>query len=231
VRVVALVQARQGSSRLPGKSMRPLQGRPMIGHVLERARAIRGVDDVLLVTSTSALDSALIREAITLGCHFYTGSEWDVLGRMAEAARAVEADVVMRLTGDCPLLAPDVAEQVLAFHANDPVGAPYACNDTEASGFPDGTDVEVMTRAVLDEAAARAMDRRDREHVTPWIRRERTWATLRCDAGDFRALKLSVDREEDYERVRRVMAQLADPADFSFAATLAAARRAGELAE
>ncbi len=226
-KTVAIIQARMGSSRLPGKSLRPIGDQLLIGHVIRRARAIVGVDDVAVATSTMVLDDPLVEEALRLGCYVHRGSERDVLDRMTNAAIAIAADIVIRVTGDCPLLAPDVAAQVLALHAEDPSAA-LTSNDTLTSGYPDGMDVEVTTTKWLIRAASKATDQWDREHVTPWLRREASATVLKCDVGDFRALKLSVDRPEDLERVRRVMKVLPDR-DYSLAATIEACRQVGVL--
>lgn len=210
---------------MPGKSLRPVGDQLLIGHVLRRARAIRGVDDVVLATSTLTMDDALVAEANRLGYNVIRGSEWDVLDRMMMAAVASSADVVVRVTGDCPLLAPDVAEKVLMLYATDPSAA-LTTNDTMTSGYPDGTDVEVTTTNWLRRAAAKATDRWDREHVTPWLRREASATVLKCDVGDFRALKLSVDRPDDLDRVRRVMKALPD-GHYSLMSTIEACRKVG----
>jgi spore coat polysaccharide biosynthesis protein SpsF len=228
MRVTCVVQARLGSSRLPGKSLKPLQGRSLISHVLERARAIRGVDRVVMATSVSELDTPLVTEAERLGFDVHRGSEGDVLSRFAGAVEQFGGDVVMRVTGDCPLLDPGIGADVLALYLADPQATPYVSNDTTQSGHPDGTDVEVFSRALLERTAGVATEPGDREHVTPWIRRSVPTSMLPCRLGDWRHLKISVDYLEDYERVQQIYAHA--PADFSLAATLDAARRAGVIA-
>lgn len=214
-----------GSSRLPGKSLRPLGDQLLIGHVLNRAKAI-GVAEVVLATSVALMDEPLAAEADRMGYHVFCGSEWDVLGRMARAAELFEADTVIRLTGDCPLLAPEVANAVLALHFKSTVVPALTTNDTTASGYPDGTDVEIMSRRWLVRAAERATERRDREHVTPWLKREGGFETLRCELGDYSRLKLSVDYPEDLERVRTIFRKLPD-GDLSLPGTIAACYEAG----
>lgn len=201
-RVVVLVQARMGSRRLPQKSLRILQARPMIIHVLERASALG--HDVCLATSMEASDELLAATVADAGYHVFRGSESDVLDRMASAARHMSADVVMRVTGDCPLLAPDVCAAVLGLWLEH---EGIATNDTTCSGWPDGTDVEVFSAAVLQLAAVRATKQGHREHVTPWIRRVVPHRVLTCDE-DWRAVKLSVDDQSDFERVAGVMRYL-----------------------
>ena len=194
---LCVIQARLGSSRFPRKALADLGGKPLIRHVVERASAIRGVGEVVLAVPE--------REVVALCyCSHVVGpmvAEDDVLGRFA-AVRAYypEADTVMRLTGDCPLLDPRIAEQVLALYRATP-GCEYAWN--VAPGYIDGTDVEVFSAAALRWAHRCATDPYDREHVGPWIRRHCKVATLLPDAPS--TLKTSVDTPDDLERVRTLM--------------------------
>src|SRR4051812_8636327 len=171
MRVVCIIQARMGSSRLPGKSLRALRGRPLIAHVIERAKAIPGVDRVVLATSIAPRDEPLGVYVESLNVPVFYGDELDVLRRYAQAAAEHQADVIMRVTGDCPFLDPFVARDVLCAYLDNPLQAQYVSNDTLTSGYPDGTDVEVFSRAVLDYAHVHAKDREDREHVTAFMRR------------------------------------------------------------
>lgn len=236
-RIVCVIQARMGSSRLFGKSLRPLMGRPLLTHVLERAKAIEGVDLVVLATSAEERDAGLLPVAWGLGCEaLQVGKEWDVLGRVCTAAHIFDADVVVRVTGDCPLLAPEVgtlAVKLYRAHARGdfPMPVPYVTNDTSTSGYPDGTDVEVVSTEALrmsdDKLGYRGDDRPDREHVTAWVKRNLPTAVMKCDT-DWSRLKLSVDSLDDLDRVQRLMARI--PAgDFSLAATIKAATEEGLL--
>ena len=228
-RVVAIVQARMGSARLPGKSLQPIAGRPLLAHVLLRARTIVGVDAVVLATSVNDRDKPLTWVADDLGILSVTGSEHDVLGRFADAAMRHRADVIMRITGDCPLLAPDVCQRVLACYRSDPF-VRYVSNDTTSTGYPDGTDCEVFSASVLREANLAAHDDGEREHVTPFMRTHCASREVLSDVGDWRHLKLSVDCQEDLEYVRRIFGFLPDgwtstPSSMSLPVTLAAVAR------
>lgn len=223
-RVVCVVQARQGSSRLPGKALRPLKGRPMIAHVLERAKAIEGLDDVVLATSLRDVDDLLADYVAGLRVAVVRGSEQDVLERFWVAASLARADIVMRVTGDCPFLDPAIARDVLALYriAHAMSGTQYFWNDTLHSGWPDGTDVEVFSIGVLEEAHLKARAQRDREHVTSWIRDYHRVETFYCPE-DHSQIKLSVDRPEDYDLAQAIASYLHE-GDFSLDATLAAYR-------
>lgn len=205
MRTIVVIQARQGSARLPGKSLRSLQGRPLIAHVIERAKALPS-DGIVLATSDRALDDSLGVVAAHLGVPVVRGPERDVLQRVWLAAELSAAECIVRVTGDCPLLAPDVGEKVItAFKQH--AYADYCWNDTAHSGYPDGTDVEVFTRAALNNAHKYATSDADREHVTLWMRRRCHMATV-VSADDYSRLKLSVDTADDFERVTKIMARV-----------------------
>lgn len=214
--VVTIVQCRAGSSRLPSKFAKPIQGRPMLAHVLERAQAIGF--PVWLATSETQRDDAVAALGLKCGVEVYRGIEWDVLGRMAATVRQTDARIVIRLTGDCPLIAPEVARDVFGLFCQHGVG--IATNDTTCSGFPDGLDVEVFFAHDLFDAEERTLDRADREHVTPWLRRHRPHAVLRC-GEDWRHTKLSVDCADDLARVKAIAAHI-PRGEFAWAATRAA---------
>lgn len=229
MRVVAIIQARMSSTRLPGKCLMEIQGKPMVQHVVERAQAIEGVDEVFLaVPSTDWL--AFVMHPI--GRLFFDSrvATEDVLGRFCYAAKSYDADIILRLTADCPLLAPEVCEAVL----NPLIWRCQECglrfdhitNDTTRSGYPDGLDCQAFTRELLEQAHREATDPADREHVCPWMERHaRRMAIVGLDAkGAAPSIKLSVDTAEDLARVRRIMARI--PAgDYSWAATQEAIRK------
>lgn len=208
MRVVGIIQARMGSSRLPGKSLMNLNGRPLLDHVVERVKATPGIVDLCLATSLAERDGALAYVAAKNSIRLFRGSEWDVLERMRDAARWAAADIIVRVTGDCPLFAPDVASAVLDRFLKGPF-VEYAWNDTRLTGYPDGTDVEVFTRDVLERAADQASELADREHVTPWIRNNCAAAATVSFAGEsLQHLKLSVDRQSDFDLVQAVYREL-----------------------
>ncbi len=199
-RVVAIVQARLGSTRLPRKALLAINGLPMIHHVLYRAMQIRGVDHVVLAVPHGDGDAfrAVVNDplVIEMAADVKPG---DVLTRYARAAAMTDADVIVRLTGDCPALNPTVAGRVLDLYRD--LQPDFASNDTRVSGYPDGWDVEVFSVAALLRADSHAIDRYDREHVCPWMRRYLRCGILYADSPQPTA-KLSVDTIEDFERVR-----------------------------
>ncbi len=176
-----IVQARVGSQRLPGKVLQDLDGRPVLAHVLDRCRVIAGVDAVVCAVPDEAASVPVETIARGCGAQVFRGSEKDVLDRYLGAARAVNVDVVMRVTSDCPLIDPAICAAVLALRVRE--GADYAANNMPCS-FPHGLDCEAFTRAALEEAAATATDLYDREHVTPWIRRAPLYKRANLSSGD-----------------------------------------------
>ena len=231
IRLAVIVQARLASTRFPRKVWELIEGRPMIEHVMERAAKVTGaVEHVLAVPDEE-------RQAWTEWYQSKPRAGWwrvisgtmdDVLARFAFAARQVKADVILRVTGDCPLFAPEQADRVV--EARESKGAEYASNIFSRS-VPDGMDAEAFTIEGLERADREATGRFDREHVTPYLMRTaKPWACAPRPSRTFsgRDPKMSVDTPEDLARVRRIAHYLA-PGEYSLAATLAAARAAGEL--
>lgn len=212
---VAIVQARMGSTRLPAKVLADIHGLPLVGWTLERANLARKVDGVWLATSNLPENDALAAWAETAGYNVFRGDEEDVLSRYATIVRQIGADVVVRLTADCPFIDASIIDAVVDLRASENVD--YASNCT-LRHFPDGLDVEVFTAAALAEADAKAKAPFLRQHVTPYIhgrRRDRFPAGQFRTAdlaghGDFSHMRWTVDEPEDLEFVRAVAAQLPD---------------------
>lgn len=172
-RTVAIIQARLRSSRLPGKVLYELAGRPMIAVMVERVRRAAGIDQIVLATGAKPDNDPLATIAERLGLPVYRGPEEDVLARYAGAAAAHCADIVVRLTADCPLADPEVIGAVIEKRATE--GLDY-CTNVKPPSWPDGLDVSVFTRALLDQAAVAAKLELEREHVVPWM-----WANVSFD--------------------------------------------------
>lgn len=176
MKTAAIVQARMGSTRLPGKVLMPLGEKPVLSHVLTRVRRASRVNVICVATTTEPADTAVSELAQSLEAIVFRGSESDVLGRYLGAARMVEADIILRITADCPLIDCSVLDQLLSLRMER--NADYASNGLSLD-WPHGLDCEVFTRGVLEAAAAATDDPYDREHVTPWIIREHD-AVLPC---------------------------------------------------
>jgi spore coat polysaccharide biosynthesis protein SpsF (cytidylyltransferase family) len=166
-RSVVIVQARMNSTRLPGKVLIKLAGKSVLRHVLERCGAIEGIDAVCCAIPTGEADDAVADEAASCGALISRGSEANVLDRYYKAAIQCGAEVVIRVTSDCPLMDPGLASQVLLLVTRD--GADYACNNLPPS-WPHGLDCEAFQFSWLERAANEAQLPSELEHVTPYLR-------------------------------------------------------------
>ncbi len=214
MKTVAIVQARMGSTRLPGKVMRDLEGSPMIAVLLDRLSRAKRVDEIVLATSTDPRNDPLAACVEALGYRCFRGDETDVLGRFLVAARGAGADVVVRITGDCPLVDPDVVDRVIGEFAAS--GVDY-CSNVAPPTFPDGLDTEVFTLAALERAAAETDAAFDHEHVTPYLRTPGRFSTLNVTHTEDRsALRLTVDQAADLAVMRAVFARFAPDHHFGW---------------
>ncbi|HEY5482448.1 MAG TPA: glycosyltransferase family protein [Propionibacteriaceae bacterium] len=208
-RTVAIIQARTGSSRLPGKVLLALLGAPMLAHVVERTSRARLVDEVVVATTQLAADDAIAVLAKDAGWALVRGSETDLLDRYVAAARAHAADVVVvRITSDCPLIDPELVDDVVRVLAT--TGADYASNTLEPRTYPRGLDVEAITRAALELASAEDTNPTWREHATPYIYRhpERFRLARVASPEDTSGHRWCVDTLEDFELVHRIYDEL-----------------------
>jgi glutamate-1-semialdehyde 2,1-aminomutase len=229
-RVVAIVQARTGSTRFPSKVLKPLAGRPMIERLLERLARSRLVHTTCVATTDLPADDALSRLVEALGYRVFRGSEHDVLSRFHGAAAACGAEVVVRITGDCPLVDPVLVDEVISdFLAGN---VDYASN-VEPPSFPDGLDVEVFSVEALGMAMRDARLPGQREHVTPWIRQAPKLRRMnRTHVEDLSGLRWTVDEPADLAVVERVYANFAPRTDFGWTEVLSLQRsRPGDFVD
>ncbi len=227
LKTVAIVQARMGSTRFPNKVMQPICGTPMIGLLLERLSKAKCIDRIILATSSDPRNEPLTEYVRSLGFEVYLGSEDDVLDRYYRAAKAAGADVVVRITGDCPLIDPRLVDAVVAKFKDNNVD--YASN-TMPPTFPDGLDTEVFTFKALETAWRRAEDPRHREHVTPYIRGSGQFVrTNLAGETDNSGERWTVDEPEDFEVIRKVFEYFNPRRDFSWLEVLALQKERPEL--
>ncbi len=201
--VVAIIQARMGSTRLPGKVLAEIKGSPMLWHVVSRVRAARTLKQVVIATTTERADDAIAGFCREQGFFCFRGSENDVLDRYYQAAREYRADIVVRITSDCPLIDPKIIDRtVQAFLDERP---DYASNSL-ACGFPQGLDTEVMTFPALEAAWLEADQRYQRAHVTAFLyENPKRFKILPVAADkDYSTHRWTVDTLEDLEFVRAV---------------------------
>jgi spore coat polysaccharide biosynthesis protein SpsF len=207
--ILAILQARMSSSRLPGKVMAPVLGEPMIARQIERLKRAKRIDKLIVATSTDPTDDELAAFCQDLGVEVFRGSLEDVLDRYAKALqRYPGATTVVRVTADCPLADPALIDKVIEHHLD--VGADYTSNTLRTRSYPHGLDVEVMRPQALQRAAERARDPYECEHVTPYIYRRPEQFRLAGVAQHRSQAKLrwTVDLPADLEFVRDVYAKL-----------------------
>jgi spore coat polysaccharide biosynthesis protein SpsF len=207
VKVVAIIQARTGSSRLPAKVLLPLGGKAVLAHVVQRVQAVRGVDEVVVATTTGAADDALVREAGGLGASVSRGSEHDVLYRYHSAATRTGADIIIRVTSDCPLLDPMLVSSMLQRFVPAGGSAPfdYLSNGLRRT-FPRGLDAEIFTMEALGRAHVAAARPYEREHVTPYIYQHPGLFRVHSYEGDrdLSRYRWTLDTPEDFEMLTRI---------------------------
>ena len=208
-RIVATIEARMSSTRLPGKVLLPAMGQPLLAHLLRRLRSVPSLDDVILATTSSAADDVLADFAEKHGLGCFRGSEDDVMGRVAAAASFARADVVVETTGDNPIIDPEIIETVVrTFLAND---ADYVSN-THVKSFPDGMDVQVFRLSTLEHSASMTDSQLDREHVTLHMRMHpELFKAIHVVAPPhlhWPELSVTLDESGDYELIRRIVETL-----------------------
>ena len=210
MKVLAVVQARMGSSRLPGKTLMDLEGKPVLGWMLDRLVGSTTLDQVVVATSDLSGDDPICDFCKIGGYEFYRGNEKDVLKRFFDCSQHYEAEVLVRLTADCPLIDPVVVDQVVnSFIGNE---YDYVANTLpfEGSTFPDGCDVEVFSRSALKKAYDCAIDIEEREHVTPYMRKSESG--LKCfqvvREPDLSSFSYTLDTEEDFQRLKKIVREM-----------------------
>jgi len=206
--VVIIIQARYGSTRLPGKATLDLAGKPVLARVIDRCRHARNVDGVICATTFEPESPVILSICRDHGIDAVQGPTGDVLGRYLKAARTVDAGHIVRITSDCPLIDPDVIDDLVALYRAR--GVDYA-NNVEPRTYPHGLDCEIMSRTMLERAAHEACLSPHREHVTPWIREhpDLRRCYLRQDGRCLRDLRWTLDYPADLDFFRALFA--ADP--------------------
>jgi spore coat polysaccharide biosynthesis protein SpsF len=165
-KIVAIIQARMGSTRLPGKVLKEVQGVPLLGIMMSRVERSEMLNEIVIATSSLPIDDQIEEFCQEKGYECFRGSENDVLSRYFHCATQYHADVIVRLTGDCPLIDPEIIDNVIHFYTEQDVD--YASNTVppQTGTFPDGSDVEVFSMKALTKAHNKAKDLKDLEHVT-----------------------------------------------------------------
>lgn len=227
MRVIGIVQMRMGSSRLPGKMLKPLAVTDAVGLSLGRMGRAARLTELVAATTDNPIDNPLAERCRDLGVPVHRGSENDVLDRFYRAAKERGAEAVVRLTGDCPFHDPAVIDRAVDAFLSGPNDLAYLSN-VHPPTYPDGLDVEVMTIAALETAWREAEKISDREHVTPfiWGRPDRFSRLNLANDQDLSHLRWTLDEQRDLDFMEAVLAEIkADPLEFTMADVLAALRR------
>ena len=211
MKVVATIEARMTSSRLHGKVLLPVLGKTMLHCLIERLRAVPSLDAIVIATTTNITDEPIVQFAKEIGIEVFRGSEDDVMARVVGAAEFLNADIVVEITGDCPIIDPDLVEQTIRmYHAHS---ADYASNSIIRS-YPDGMDTQVFALEILRDAAKITQDSLDREHVCRYIwRHPEKYKLLHLVAPPslhWPELGLTLDEQEDYELLVNIIDHFGD---------------------
>ena len=209
--IVAVVQVRMSSRRLPGKALRAIRGRALLGHVIDRIRRCRTIDGLWIATSTDPDDDAIAEFARTEAVEFYRGALDDVAGRLVGAAVAARADALVRINADSPLIDPAIVDRAVELYRSQ---RPDLVSNVVRRTFPKGQSVEVVAVAALKRAIEAMTTPDEREHVTPWFYANPTRVRIiGFERTDQRPqMQLSVDTMEDLQRVEAILARLGGPA-------------------
>lgn len=217
MRIVAIVQARMGSTRLPGKVLRKISGKSVLEHVINRLKLSKKINNIVVATTFSRIDRPIAKLAAELGLNLVRGSENDVLSRYMEAANRFQPDIIVRITADCPLIDPELADLVIEKHINDM--ADYT-SSTLVHTYPRGLDVEVCTYGALKKAFDEAILPEEREHVTLYLYRHPELFKLSCleATGRHRRpdIRICVDTKEDLHLVRMIFRKLSKKSKLFF---------------
>lgn len=217
--ILAIIQARMGSTRLPDKVMRPISGTPMIELLLSRLARAKRINRIVLATSIAPRDQPLADHVRRLGYDVFQGSESDVLDRYYQAAKPHQPDTVVRITGDCPLIDPELVDQVIAAYETQKVD--YLSN-TLPPTYPDGLDTEVFSFRVLEQAAKVATKPSEREHVTPFIRESGLFKSGKfAYKDDLSKERWTVDEAADFEVITAIFNHFHPRTDFGWLEVLA----------
>lgn len=233
-RTVAIIQARMASSRLPGKVLLEISGKPMLSWVVERVRLSSKIDEIVVATTREKGDDAIAAFCERAGVAYIRGSHHDVLDRFYQAARAHQADVILRVTADCPFIDPEVIDHLLDRFMEERVD--FAANRLPPPWkrtYPIGLDAEVCTFTALERAWKEAREPFEREHVMPYFydQEGRFRILLIHHEPDYGGMRWTVDTPQDLELARKIAACFKGRIDFSWYEIIQLFQAHPELAE
>ncbi len=227
-RVVAIIQARMGSTRLPGKVLLDIGGEPVLSRVLRRLKRCTRIDQLLIATTTDAADDAIVAACQSFEVEVFRGQQADVLDRYYRAAQFTKAAIVVRITSDCPLIDPDVTDRTISAFLD--ARPDYASNALQRT-YPRGLDTEVMSFETLEQCWSHADLPYQRSHVTPYVYEnpEKFKILKVTGSNDCSSHRWTVDTPEDLKFVRAVYERFGNRDDFSWHEVIAEMERHPEL--
>lgn len=202
MKTVIIVQSRMTSTRLPGKILKPVLGKPLLEYQIERLKKITAADEIVIATTTNREDEVIVDLCNKLAISCYRGSETDVLARYYEAAVKHQADIVVRITSDCPVVDPEVCQHAIDYFLSQP-----KYNYIRLEHYPRGLDAEIFSFNVLADCFRKATLQPDREHVTPFIYRhpeDYRIKRLYCSTN-YSHHRWTVDTPEDFELIKKII--------------------------
>jgi spore coat polysaccharide biosynthesis protein SpsF len=226
--IVTIIQARVGSSRLPGKVLMDLGGETVLARVVGRLRRAKLVNEIVVATTDSGIDNAIVRECRRLEVSCFRGSESDVLDRYYRTARSCEAEAVVRITSDCPVIDPQIVDETIRVFQQQ--RGDYASNAISRT-YPRGLDAEAFTMAALEQAWREAHEPHEREHVTPYFYEHPDLfhlVSLRARV-DYSQYRWTLDTAEDLELLRAIYSRFSNRDDFGWDEVIQLMEREPEL--
>jgi len=209
MKIGAIIQARMGSTRLPEKVMKNLQGKTVLEHVIERVRQSKLIDEIIIATTTHDRDDVIESEALRCGVKVFRGSEDDVLSRYYYAAKENNLDVVVRITSDCPLIDPKVLDEIIDYYNTGNLDiVSNGGSDVLNRTYPRGLDTEVFSFKILEYAFNHAKENYQREHVTPYIYESSDCVYYYKNDINYSKYRWTLDTEEDFKLISEVYKHL-----------------------
>ncbi len=216
MRIVAIIQARMGSTRLPGKILKKVNDRPLLSYQLERLQQSNYINDLVITTTMHEKDDLIVEFCKKNNILWFRGSEKDVLARYYETAKTFKADAIVRITSDCPIIDVQVVDKTIQYFVDN--NYEYVSNTVDRT-YPRGLDTEVFTFEALEKAYKDAVMERDREHVTAYFYTNPDVFKISSvrNETDYSKYRWTVDTEEDFQLIKNIIEKLYnDNPNFTF---------------
>ena len=211
VKIICIIQARMGSTRLPGKVMKKIKRKSILYYVIERVKKSKMIDKIIIATTTNKNDDLIVKEAKKLKVDIFRGSEEDVLSRYFFASKEFNADIVIRITSDCPLIDPEIIDKIIKKHIESK--SDYTSNTIKRT-YPRGFDTEVFNKDIIKDVYKNASEKYQREHVTIFIleNKERYKITNVETKGKLYRpdIRVTLDTIEDFELISKIIENFDD---------------------